>query len=86
MVPEVNPEDIRWHKGLIANPNCSTIEAMLPLKALHDRYGIKRVIFSTYQAVSGSGVRGVKDLEDGIRGKEAAFYPHPIAYNCIPHR
>ena len=58
---------------------------MLPLKALHDRYGIKRVIFSTYQAVSGSGVRGIKDLEDGIRGKEAAFYPHPIAYNCIPH-
>lgn len=85
VVPEVNPEDIRWHKGLIANPNCSTIEAMLPLKALHDRYGIKRVIFSTYQAVSGSGVRGVKDLEDGIRGKEATFYPHPIAYNCIPH-
>lgn len=85
VVPEVNPEDIRWHKGLIANPNCSTIEAMLPLNALHDRYGIKRVIFSTYQAVSGSGVRGVKDLEDGIRGKEAAFYPHPIAYNCIPH-
>ena len=85
VVPEVNPEDVKWHKGIIANPNCSTIEAMLPLKALHEKYIIKRIVFSTYQAVSGSGVGGYKDLEDGIKGNEPKFYPHSIAYNCLPH-
>ena len=53
VVPEVNPEDIDWNKGIIANPNCSTIQAMLPLKALDEKYTIKRVVYSTYQAVSG---------------------------------
>ena len=85
VVPEVNPEAVKNHKGIIANPNCSTIQAMVPLKPLHDRYGLKRVIYSTYQAVSGSGVRGVQDLEDGIQGKQNTFYPHPIAFNCLPH-
>jgi aspartate-semialdehyde dehydrogenase len=85
VVPEVNPEDVEWNKGIIANPNCSTIEAMLPLKALHQQYKIKRIVFSTYQAVSGSGVNGFKDLEDGIKGNEPNFYPHSIAYNCLPH-
>lgn len=85
VVPEVNPEAVKNHKGIIANPNCSTIQAMVPLKPLHDKYGLKRVIYSTYQAVSGSGVRGVQDLEDGIQGKPNTFYPHPIAFNCIPH-
>lgn len=85
VVPEVNQEDVKWHKGIIANPNCSTIEAMLPLKALHEKYIIKRIVFSTYQAVSGSGVGGYKDLEDGIKGNEPKFYPHSIAYNCLPH-
>ena len=85
VVPEVNPEAVKSHKGIIANPNCSTIQAMVPLKPLHDKYGLKRVVYSTYQAVSGSGVRGVKDLEDGIQGKPNTFYPHPIAFNCLPH-
>lgn len=86
IVPEVNPEAIKdIKKGIIANPNCSTIQAMVPLKPLYEKYGLKRIVFSTYQAVSGSGVRGVKDLEDGIAGKPNQFYPHPIAYNCLPH-
>ncbi len=85
VVPEVNPQDIKKHKGIIANPNCSTIQAVVPLKALHEKYKIKRIVYSTYQAVSGSGVRGIKDLEDGVDGKPNSFYPHPIAYNCLPH-
>lgn len=85
VVPEVNPEAVKDHKGIIANPNCSTIQAMVPLKPLHDKYKIKRIIYSTYQAVSGSGVKGAKDLEDGIKGIPNQFYPHPIAYNCLPH-
>ena len=86
VVPEVNPEAIKEHKkGIIANPNCSTIQAMLPLKALHDKYTIKRVVYSTYQAVSGSGVKGVEDLEEGSKGNPTGFYPHPIAFNCLPH-
>lgn len=86
IVPEVNPEDIKWHKGIIANPNCSTIQAVVPLKPLHDKYKIKRIIYSTYQAVSGSGVKGVKDLEEGLKGNDlCTAYPHPIAGNCLPH-
>ncbi|WP_373599998.1 aspartate-semialdehyde dehydrogenase [Paraclostridium bifermentans] len=85
VVPEVNPEAVKEHNGIIANPNCSTIQAMVPLKPLHDKYKIKRIVYSTYQAVSGSGVKGTKDLEDGIKGVPNSFYPHPIAYNCLPH-
>lgn len=85
VVPEVNPEVVKEHNGIIANPNCSTIQAMVPLKPLHDKYKIKRIVYSTYQAVSGSGVKGTKDLEDGIKGVPNSFYPHPIAYNCLPH-
>ncbi|MGL5123334.1 MAG: aspartate-semialdehyde dehydrogenase [Fusobacteriaceae bacterium] len=85
IVPEVNPEATFLHKGIIANPNCSTIQSVLPLKVLDNLYGIKRIIYSTYQAVSGSGVKGVKDLEEGIKGNKATNYPHDIAYNCLPH-
>lgn len=85
VVPEVNPEVVKNHNGIIANPNCSTIQAMVPLKPLNDKYKIKRIIYSTYQAVSGSGVRGIQDLEKGINGEQNSFYPHPIAYNCLPH-
>ena len=85
VVPEVNPDAVKNHKGIIANPNCSTIQAMVPLKPLDDKYKIKRIIFSTYQAVSGSGVRGIQDLEDGVKGEPNSFYPHSIAYNCLPH-
>lgn len=85
VVPEVNPEDISKHKGIIANPNCSTIQAVVALKPLHDKYDIKRIVFSTYQAVSGSGVKGINDLEKGLLGNPNSFYPHPIANNCLPH-
>jgi aspartate-semialdehyde dehydrogenase len=85
VVPEVNPEDLDWHKNIIANPNCSTIQAMVPLKPLQDAFGIERIVYSTYQAVSGSGVKGYADLENGLKGEENAFYPHQIAGNCLPH-
>ncbi len=86
VVPEVNADDIKWNKGIIANPNCSTIQAMVVLKPLHDKYKIKRVIYSTYQAVSGSGVKGITDLEEGLKGNDKCeAYAHPIAGNCIPH-
>ena len=85
IVPEVNPEAVKNHNGIIANPNCSTIQAMVALKPLHDKYKIKRIVYSTYQAVSGSGVKGVKDLEEGIKGNPTGFYPHPISFNCLPH-
>lgn len=84
VVPEVNPDDVKKHNGIIANPNCSTIQAVVPLKTLHDKYKIKRIVYSTYQAVSGSGVNGVADLEKGINGEENEFYSKQIAYNCIP--
>ena len=85
IVPEVNPEDISWHKNIIANPNCSTIQAMVALKPLDDKFKIKRVVYSTYQAVSGGGVAGWKDLEDGLKGAAPKKFPHPIANNCLPH-
>lgn len=86
VVPEVNPDAIWQHNNIIANPNCSTIQAMVALKPLYDTYGIKRVVYSTYQAVSGSGVKGVGDLQNGLEGsKETSCYPHPIANNCLPH-
>jgi aspartate-semialdehyde dehydrogenase len=85
VVPEVNPETIALHKGIIANPNCSTIQAVVALKPLHSRYGLKRVVYSTYQAVSGSGLKGIRDLEEGLRGNDIMkAYPHPIAGNCLP--
>ncbi|MBA1334395.1 MAG: Aspartate-semialdehyde dehydrogenase [Firmicutes bacterium] len=85
VVPEVNPQDIDWHKGIIANPNCSTIQAVVALKPLHDKYRIKRIVYSTYQAVSGSGYKGVNDLREGLLGNKPRFYPHPIVNNCLPH-
>ncbi|WP_427339732.1 aspartate-semialdehyde dehydrogenase [Caloranaerobacter sp. DY30410] len=85
IVPEVNPDDISWHQGIIANPNCSTIQCVVPLKPLHDAFKIKRIVYSTYQAVSGSGLGGIKDLDMGLEGKEPKKYPHPIAFNCLPH-
>lgn len=85
VVPEVNPEDLKDHNGIIANPNCSTIQAMVPLKALLDNYGIKRIVYSTYQAVSGAGMQGIKDLEDGLKGLEPKKFPYQIAGNCLPH-
>jgi len=85
VVPEVNAEDIKWNKGIIANPNCSTIQAVVPLKPLDDRYKIKRIVYSTYQAVSGAGKLGVDDLENGMKGLPPKKFPHPIFNNCLPH-
>jgi len=91
VVPEVNPQDLSWHKGLIANPNCSTIQMLVALKPLHDKYRIKRIIVSTYQAVSGTGQRAIDELEQQVRsyakGEKPAVnvYPHQIAFNALPH-
>lgn len=85
VVPEVNKEDMFTHSGIIANPNCSTIQAMVPLKPLHDKYKIKRIVYSTYQAVSGAGNLGCIDLQNGIKGISSQKFPHDIFNNCIPH-
>lgn len=90
VVPEVNPQDIKWNKGIIANPNCSTIQMVVVLKPIHDKAKIKRVVVSTYQAVSGAGQRGIDSLMNETAmllkgGKVApAKFPHQIAFNLIP--
>jgi aspartate-semialdehyde dehydrogenase len=90
VVAEVNPEALDGHKGLIANPNCSTMQLMVALKPLHDAAGIDRLIVSTYQSVSGTGVKAVRELEDqthavlhGMEPGESEVYPHPIAFNVL---
>ena len=85
VVPECNPSDILKHKNIIANPNCSTIQAVVALKPLHEAFKIKRIIYSTYQAVSGAGVKGFNDLKGGICGEAPQKFPYPIFGNCIPH-
>lgn len=91
VVPEVNPEDVRWHRGIIANPNCSTIQMLVALKPLHDAARIRRVIVSTYQAVSGAGLPGLHELEEQaahiVRGEAIdppQAFAHQIAFNLIP--
>ena len=85
VVPEANPEALDCHNGIIANPNCSTIQVMPVLKVLADKYGLKRVIYSTYQAVAGSGQKGIDDLEANLKGEPSKNYPHQIAFNLLPH-
>ena len=85
VVPEVNGHLIALKPGIIANPNCSTIQAVVALKPLYDKFGIKRIVYSTYQAVSGAGVAGYNDLKDGINGVAPKKFPQPIAYNMLPH-
>lgn len=84
VVPEVNPEDMKWHKGIIANPNCSTIQAVVVLKPLDEKFKIKRVVYSTYQAVSGAGANGYNDLKNGINGEPPLKFTAPIFNNLIP--
>ena len=84
VVPEVNAEASLNNHHIIANPNCSTIQAVVALKPLHDKYGIKRVIYSTYQAVSGAGVAGYNDLVNQAKEGETKKFPYPIFGNCIP--
>ena len=85
VVPEVNPEDISWNTGIIANPNCSTIQAVVPLKPLDDKYRIKRIIYSTYQACSGAGRKGIEDLINQATEGNLQKFAHPIYNNCLPH-
>ena len=91
VVPEVNPDDVDWHRGIIANPNCSTIQMVVVMKPLHDEAKIERVVVSTYQAVSGTGHKAVAELLEQtpkvLAGQpvQPAVYPHQIAFNCLPH-
>ena len=93
VVPEVNRHAIAGYtkRGIIANPNCSTIQMLVALKPIYDKVGIKRIVVSTYQAVSGSGARAIEELKGQLRdwaaGREmrAEVYPHQIAFNCLPH-
>ena len=84
VVPEINMEDIATKRRLVANPNCSTIQAVIPLKALDDVFGLTRVNYATYQAVSGSGKRGLNDWESSEKGQPSGFYPYDISHTCIP--
>ena len=85
VVPEVNPEDILWNKGIIANPNCSTIQAVVALKPLDEKYKIKRIVYSTYQACSGAGLKGLEDLRTMATDKTTKKFQHQIYNNCLPH-
>lgn len=91
IVPEVNPDDAEWHRGIISNPNCSTIQMVVALKPLHDVAKIRRIVVSTYQAVSGTGAKAMAELrrqvEDISAGRkpQPVVYPHQIAFNCLPH-
>ena len=91
VVPEVNPDALKGHKRIIANPNCSTIQMVVALKPIYDAVGIKRIVVSTYQAVSGTGQKGVDELSRQVtalmsmKPVETKVYPHQIAFNCLPH-
>ena len=94
VVPEVNPQDVAWHNGVIANPNCSTIQMVVALKPLYDLSPIKRVVVSTYQAASGAGAPAMAELYDQTRAfldgtpedeLEISAFAHRIAFNTIPH-
>ena len=90
VVSEVNPDDLAWHEGIIANPNCSTMQLAPVLMALRDTVGLERVVVDTYQSVSGTGADAIAELEGQIRAhvageaKQAGVYPHPIAFNALP--
>ncbi|MBW2466070.1 MAG: aspartate-semialdehyde dehydrogenase [Deltaproteobacteria bacterium] len=93
VVPEVNPQAIARYKnrGIIANPNCSTIQMVVALKPIYDKVGIKRIVVSTYQAVSGTGAKAIEELREQVKAYAAGsplqkeVYPHQIAFNCLPH-
>lgn len=90
VVPEVNPEDVKWHKGIIANPNCSTIQMVVALKPLHDKAKINRIVVSTYQAVSGAGKEAIDELNNQVESivkeeeVDVKVFPYQIAFNLIP--
>ncbi|SKA66675.1 aspartate-semialdehyde dehydrogenase [Desulfobaculum bizertense] len=92
VVPEVNPDDLDWHKGIIANPNCSTIQMVVPLKPIHDAAKITRIVVSTYQAVAGGGQKAMDEMTTQVRQMfnfdlesiEPKVMPYRIAFNCLP--
>ena len=91
VIPEINGADVQQHRGLIANPNCTTAVALMAIYPLHRAFGVRRVIAASYQAVSGSGTRAIKELESQVKAAAqdqravAEIYPHPIAFNLLPH-
>src|SRR5437588_11703816 len=91
VIPEINAADVKWHKGIIANPNCTTAITLMALYPLHRMFQVKRVFASSYQAVSGTGAKAIEELkrqvEQIVRGGKAAkeVYPHQIAFNVLPH-
>jgi len=91
VVPEVNPEAAFTHRGIIANPNCSTIQMVVALQPLRAAFGLRRIVVATYQSVSGTGARALRELDATTRAHLAGapetvqVYPHPIAFNCLPH-
>ncbi len=91
VIPEVNPEDLHSHNQLISNPNCSTIQMLVPLKPIHDIFKIKRIVVSTYQSVSGTGKKGMEELNNQLLDyyfntpMTNSVYPHQILFNALPH-
>src|SRR2546423_2903252 len=91
VIPEINPDDVKRHRGVIANPNCTTAVALMAIYPLHRAFGVRRVFGASYQAVSGSGARAIAELNDQVRasteGRQSPpqVYPHPIAFNVLPH-
>ncbi len=91
VIPEINAEDVRWHGGLVANPNCTTAITLMALYPLHRAFGVRRIFAASYQAVSGSGARAISELtqqlKEAAQDRQAApqIYPHPIAFNLLPH-
>jgi aspartate-semialdehyde dehydrogenase len=91
VIPEINPDDVKQHRGLIANPNCTTAVALMAIYPLHRAFGVRRVFAASYQAVSGSGARAIAELKEQVQAStedrlpSAKVYPHPIAFNVLPH-
>ena len=91
VIPEINPGDVKQHRGIIANPNCTTAVALMAIYPLHRAFGVKRVFAASYQAVSGSGQRAINELKEQVaaaaqdRELSPQVYPHPIAFNVLPH-
>ena len=91
VVPEVNPYDVTQHQGIIANPNCSTIQLVVVLKPIHDQFQIKRIVVTTFQSVSGTGKEAMDELMEecqallNFQAPQPSVYPHQIAFNCLPH-
>jgi len=91
VIPEINASDVKWHKGIIANPNCTTAVTLMALYPLHQAFSVKRIFASSYQAVSGTGAKAIEELrrqvDEIVKGKQATkeVYPHQIAFNVLPH-